>query len=186
MEAGQSWKTINSEALNRCFDFEITTTFSKDSFAESLLDGIDFENLLDDIKSLSRTLVLERAIQMDLNEIKPGTVFCFDVDVVCESENLKVIERVSIWLYIYKGKLSFIITQHSRDWSRLCPWHHIRIHVILKKRLIKTVEKSYNCKFLLFVKSNNSQTRHNTYKDALINTCIIYDWVQESDAFSRK
>ena len=115
MEAGQSWKTINSEALNRCFDFKITTTFSKESFAESLLDGIDFENLLDDIKSLSRTLVLERAIQMYLNEIKPGTVFCFDVDVVCESENLKVIERVSIWLYIYKGKLSFIITQHSRD-----------------------------------------------------------------------
>ena len=91
-------QTINSEALNRCFDFKITATFSKDSFAESLLDGIDFKNLLDDIKSLSRTLVQEMAIQKDLNEIKPGTVFCFDVDVVCESENLKVVERVSIRL----------------------------------------------------------------------------------------
>ena len=99
MGVGQSWKTIyiNSEALNKCFDFKITTTFSNDSFAKKLLNGIDFEDKVDDIKSLSRTLV----VNTDFKELKPGTVLRFDVDIVCESGDLKVIERVSMWLLKY-------------------------------------------------------------------------------------
>ena len=101
-----SWKTmdINSEALNKCFGFQITTTFSNDSFAKKLLNGIDFEDKVDDIKSLSRTLVFSIPISMGFFGIKPkpGIVFRFDVDVVCESGNLKVIERVSIWLLKYR------------------------------------------------------------------------------------
>ena len=74
---------INSEALSKCFGFNITTTFSEDSFAKNLLDGIYFEKEVYDIKSLSKILVVNTDF------------YKFDVDVVCESGNLKVIERVS-------------------------------------------------------------------------------------------
>ena len=101
MGVGQGWKTIDSEALNKCFGFQITTTFSNDSFAEKLLNGIDFEDKVDDIKSLSKSVVVMNPILKVSYGIEPGTVFRFDVDVVCESGNLKVIERVSIWLLKY-------------------------------------------------------------------------------------
>ena len=118
MGVGQTMRTIdiNSEALNKCFGFKITTTFSNDSFAKKLLNGIDFENKVDVIKSLSRTLVLMNPDLKVLSRIKPGTVFCFDVDVVCESGNLKVIERVSRWLLKYTR---CIMLHHYAAQSRL-------------------------------------------------------------------
>ena len=110
---------MNSEALNKCFGFQVTTTFSNDSFAKKLLNGIDFEDKVDDIKSLSRTLVFKNPISDVLYGKEPGTVFRFDVDVVCESGTLKVIERVSIWyIKIYKVISCYIITQHSQDLNR--------------------------------------------------------------------
>ena len=88
-------------ALNKCFGCEITTTFSNDSFAKKFLNGFDFEKKVNDIKSLSRTLAFRTPISNSFYGKEPGTVFRFDVDVVCESGNLKVIERVSIWLLKY-------------------------------------------------------------------------------------
>ena len=87
---------INSKTLEHLFGFDINVPTSKDSFAESLLNAIHFEEMIDKIKKITKTLELKEVSREEAKDLEPGTVCVFEVDVVCEGDNLNVLEMVCI------------------------------------------------------------------------------------------
>lgn len=87
---------LNSPSLSEAFNFKIELSSSENSFSESLLDSLQVGPRLNRICSLSESIEL-KSILTDKGEfVEPGSVYVFEVDVVCERNELRVIEKVKV------------------------------------------------------------------------------------------
>ena len=87
---------LNSPSLSEAFNFKIELSSSENSFSESLLDSLQVGPRLNRIRSLSESIELKTS-PPDKGEFEePGSVYVYEVDVDCERNELKVIEKVKV------------------------------------------------------------------------------------------
>ena len=98
MDKGYTWDVqVDSPSIQHLFDFEIEQpSESADPFCKSLLAAVHFDDLLEEIQSLSRTLVFQRKLPDTTEHLVAGTVYVFEVDVFSERGKLQLRERVCI------------------------------------------------------------------------------------------
>ena len=94
--SGDRILTLNSPSLSEAFNFKIELSSSENSSSKSLLDSLQVGPRLSRIRSLSESIELKSS-PPDIGEfVEPGSVYVFEVDVVCERNELKVIEKVKV------------------------------------------------------------------------------------------
>lgn len=94
----EEWRlTVNSSWVDslRHFEFPLHIT----EFSIDLLNATHFKRTLEEIRSLSNTLVL-KTFPPKTENAKCGTVFIFEVDVIRSGDELNVLERVCICVCI--------------------------------------------------------------------------------------
>lgn len=98
MDRDSFWKLrFDSKTVKQLFDFEIKhTPESEDRFCKSLLESVHLDDLLEEVRALSGTLVLQRTIPITTKQFEAGTIFVFEVDVFSEKGLLQLSERVCI------------------------------------------------------------------------------------------
>lgn len=85
---------VTSPTLKKLFNSVADLSHpEKSPLCGELLSSINIEHSIEKIYSLSRNVTLKKVITSDTEEVDPGTVYVFEVDVVCENKNLRVKER---------------------------------------------------------------------------------------------
>lgn len=88
---------VTSPTLKKLFNSVADLLHSENSpLSGELLSSINIKQSIEKIYSLSKNVTLKKDIPFDTKEVDPGTVYVFEVDVVCENKNLRVKERVSL------------------------------------------------------------------------------------------
>lgn len=91
----EDWKFECSTSLCRLLSFEHAIPSSEISFCTVFERAINFQKTIEEIKSLPETIVLKK-VPPEKENAKFGTVYVLKVEVVCEKNNLKVLEKVCI------------------------------------------------------------------------------------------
>lgn len=89
------WNLEYSRSLGRLFSFEHAIPSSEISFCTVFERAINFQTKLEEIKSLPKTLILKK-VPSEKENAKFGTVYVLEVEVVCEKNNLNILENVCI------------------------------------------------------------------------------------------
>lgn len=92
---GMEISILYSPSIQRLLDrhIPIRKVYSHKSFSSSLLSEIKFDDFLDKLQGLTKGVELNRDIPTSKENIEPGTVYVFDVDVTWEENDVKVNER---------------------------------------------------------------------------------------------
>lgn len=88
---------LSPPSLANLFDFEIKTSPSEFSYCKNLLHSLQFDRYLERIRSLSNTVEFKYTPPEERKPVEPGSIFVLHVEVVCERQKLKIIEKVR-WL----------------------------------------------------------------------------------------
>ena len=83
--------------MQETFDFKlpnINDDHGHFSLCKNILEAIRIDDLLQDIRNISRNDEINRKSQSFLEWIRPGSNFVFDVDVIPDKQRLIVKERV--------------------------------------------------------------------------------------------
>lgn len=89
------WNLEYSRSLGRLLSFEHAIPSSEISFCTVFERAINFQTKLEEIKSLPKTLILKK-VPSEKENAKFGTVYVLEVEVVCEKNNLNILENVCI------------------------------------------------------------------------------------------
>ena len=94
--AGNLELHVTSPTLKKLFNSVADLLPAKNSpVSGELLYSINIRQSIEKIFSLSKNVTLKKDIPFDTKKVDPGTVYVFEVDVVCENKRLRVKERVS-------------------------------------------------------------------------------------------
>lgn len=88
---------IKSEDLKRLmqsFNVEIPVEPVNDSFVREILNIDSLQKLVTEIKLLANRVVLTT----ETEDVQPGNVYIYEVEVVCNEDGLAVVEQVSLYL----------------------------------------------------------------------------------------
>ena len=93
---------VNSASVQRLLDrhIPIKKVSSNKSFSSSLLSEIKFDDIQDKIRGLTKGVELNRDIPTSEENIEPGTVYVFDVDVTWEGVYEREVSSILISLEI--------------------------------------------------------------------------------------
>lgn len=104
METYKEWTLpVTSPELRRLFEsFQINVTEDprQSSFTKCLLMAIQCQKIVESINLLSSAANLQMHFFSTLEETRPGSMYVFEVEVICAKGKLVVIEKVGQSIHI--------------------------------------------------------------------------------------